>query len=85
MTKLLRLGSKGPEVKKLQQVLNTILHLNPLLKIDGDFGRATNEAVKRFQAERDLGIDGIVGPKTFSALNYKPSQTNAGEKFHLNL
>jgi peptidoglycan hydrolase-like protein with peptidoglycan-binding domain len=52
MTTTLRTGSKGPDVKKLQELLNTTLHLNPALKIDGDFGRATNEAVKRFQAQR---------------------------------
>lgn len=69
MTTTLRTGSKGPEVKKLQELLNTTLLLNPPLKIDGDFGRATNAAVKRFQAEKGLGIDGIVGPKTHKALN----------------
>lgn len=69
MTTTLRTGSKGPEVKKLQALLNTALLLNPPLKIDGDFGRATDSAVKRFQAEKGLGIDGIVGPKTRKALS----------------
>jgi uncharacterized protein (TIGR02594 family) len=69
MTNTLRTGSKGPDVKKLQELLNTTLLLNPALKIDGDFGRATSDAVKRFQAEKGLGIDGIVGPKTRKALS----------------
>ncbi len=76
MKSTLRLGSKGPDVRKLQESLNSILSLNPPLKIDGDFGRATNEAVKRFQAENNLGIDGIVGPKTWKALGYKESNKN---------
>lgn len=78
MTATLRTGSKGPDVKKLQELLNTVLLLNPALKIDGDFGRATDEAVKRFQAEKGLGIDGIVGPKTWKALGYKDGNRNSG-------
>lgn len=70
MTNTLRTGSKGPDLRKLQELLNTTLLLNPALKIDGDFGRATDSAVKRFQAERGLGIDGIVGPKTRKALSF---------------
>ncbi|HTF97346.1 MAG TPA: TIGR02594 family protein [Cellvibrio sp.] len=80
MTTTLRTGSKGPDVKKLQEILNTTLRLNPALKIDGDFGRATNEAVKRFQAENGLGIDGIVGPKTLKALGYNEGNKNFGIK-----
>lgn len=52
MTNILRTGSKGPDVKKLQEILNSILSLNPPLKIDGDFGQATNRAVRRFQVEK---------------------------------
>lgn len=77
MTTTLRTGSKGPDVKKLQDLLNTTLHLNPKLIVDGDFGRATDAAVKRFQAENNLGIDGIVGPKTWKALGYKESNKNS--------
>src|SRR5262249_47974392 len=35
---------------------------------DGDFGRATLGAVKRFQASHGLGADGIIGPITWGAL-----------------
>lgn len=80
MTNILRIGSKGPNVSKLQELLNAALLLNPALKIDGDFGRATNEAVKRFQAERGLGIDGIVGPKTRNALNFYSTNPRSATK-----
>lgn len=80
MTNTLRTGSKGPDVRKLQELLNTTLLLNPALQIDGDFGRATNDAVKRYQAEKGLGIDGVVGPKTWNALSYKEGNKSSGIK-----
>ena len=80
MTTTLRTGSKGPDVKKLQELLNTVLHLNPKLIVDGDFGRATDAAVKRFQAEKGLGIDGIVGPKTWQALNLYSTKSHSAVK-----
>ena len=36
--------------------------------IDGDFGKDTLAAVKAFQQDRGLKVDGIVGPKTWAAL-----------------
>ena len=36
--------------------------------IDGKFGRATEAAVKAFQADHGLAVDGIIGPKTVHAL-----------------
>jgi peptidoglycan hydrolase-like protein with peptidoglycan-binding domain len=43
--------------------------------IDGDFGRATEAAVKEFQQDHGLNQDGVVGPLTYDALekaNKKP-------------
>ena len=36
--------------------------------IDGDFGTATEKAVKEFQRDAGLTQDGICGPKTWAAL-----------------
>lgn len=37
-------------------------------RIDGRYGPLTTGAVRRFQAARDLQVDGIVGPRTFREL-----------------
>lgn len=58
---VLKLGSRGNEVKALQEKLN--------LKADGIFGPITEEAVKDFQRTNGLEVDGIVGANTLSKLN----------------
>ena len=58
---VLKLGSRGNEVKVLQEKLN--------LKADGIFGPLTEEAVKDFQRSNGLEVDGIVGTNTLSKLN----------------
>lgn len=58
---ILKLGSKGDEVKKLQEKLG--------LTADGAFGPKTDAAVKEFQKKNNLEVDGIVGPKTWNELN----------------
>ena len=64
----LRKGDRGKMVRTLQKLLGdkgyTVL-------IDGIFGDETLEAVKAYQADHDLRVDGVVGPKTWSALNNK--------------
>jgi len=59
-------GSKGVAVRGLQRML-----LNrgfDVEEIDGRFGPKTERAVKAFQADRGLDVDGIVGPKTWDSL-----------------
>jgi putative chitinase len=57
---VLRRGSKGEWVKKMQKVLGA----TP----DGDFGPGTERAVKAWQEKNGLKADGVVGPKTLAAM-----------------
>jgi peptidoglycan hydrolase-like protein with peptidoglycan-binding domain len=41
------------------------------LVVDGIFGHKTDEAVKEFQRDNDLTVDGIVGIKTRTKLKEK--------------
>ena len=66
--KLLKQGSKGPEVVKLQKLLK----ITP----DGDFGPMTHKAVIRFQMHNELHPDGIVGNTTWSMLLHAPRLSN---------
>lgn len=63
----LRSGHDGGNVKTLQTILNT-LGAKPVLKTDGKFGPLTDAAVRAYQQQNNLKIDGIVGPKTWAAL-----------------
>ena len=57
---LLKQGSTGPDVEKLQKIL--------LLPVDGIFGRYTKDAVKKFQLHNNIKVDGIVGNVTWQLL-----------------
>jgi putative chitinase len=57
---VLRVGSKGDLVKKMQAVLG--------VTADGDFGPGTERAVKAWQTSKGLTADGVVGPKTLAAM-----------------
>jgi len=69
MNTTLRAGAKGEDVKRLQELLNKNVKPGPNLKVDSHFGPATEKAVRRYQAQKGLGIDGVVGPKTWKSLN----------------
>lgn len=62
ITSTLRLGSRGPEVKCLQEKLK-------LSSVDGIFGPKTKVAVKNFQSSKGLVSDGIFGPISRLSLN----------------
>ena len=62
----IRKGSKNINVGFLQLFLNTY-EVNRL-KIDCDFGGKTEEAVKNFQLNKGLEVDGIVGVKTWTKI-----------------
>src|SRR5262245_51321285 len=60
---VLRKGSNDPAVRDLQQALKALGH-DPG-PADGVFGNATESAVKAFQQEREITVDGMVGKVTW--------------------
>lgn len=67
----LRNGSTGSEVKTLQRLLKQLGYKDAngaVLSIDGEFGPATEYAVRRYQTAKLNGVDGIVGVKTWTKL-----------------
>jgi peptidoglycan hydrolase-like protein with peptidoglycan-binding domain len=70
---VLRVGDHGPVVEFLQTQLDRNGHRlcrtgKPGAGVDGHFGRMTDKAVRQFQRDEALTIDGIVGPATWQAL-----------------
>ncbi|WP_261306077.1 spore cortex-lytic enzyme [Paenibacillus andongensis] len=76
-----RYGATGADVNELQGRLKFIGFYSG--SIDGDYGYKTLTAVKRFQGEFGMKVDGIVGPKTKLKLweatkNWKPTAPTTG-------
>ena len=71
----LKYGHKGNDVKLLQQALNALKYRGSngsSLVVDGDFGPNTLYAVKRFQSNSSgVRVDGVVGPATKKAFKKK--------------
>lgn len=63
-------GDSGPEVELAQRLL--VEKHGYAIIIDGQFGPATDEAVRSFQEKCGLTVDGVVGPATWRALNELP-------------
>ncbi len=74
----LRRGKRGSDVRILQRLLTKHGHA---LAIDGVFGPGTEAAVRRFQAQRGLEVDGIVGPRTLEAMATQPPALVAADGF----
>lgn len=66
--KTLRRGSQGQEVIYLQKILVNMGYDIGRFGVDGNMGKDTEKAVKQFQGEHGLVIDGIVGVKTWAML-----------------
>ncbi|MFC1829610.1 peptidoglycan-binding protein [Thermodesulfobacteriota bacterium] len=63
--KTLKQGHKGKKVKLFQEWL--CIH-GFHLAIDGDFGPATDYAVRQFQKKKKIAVDGIIGEETFKLM-----------------
>lgn len=65
---VLKSGSKGDDVKALQALLKGYGYNLGIWGVDGDFGAATDKAVKQYQKKKGLVVDGIVGANTWKSL-----------------
>lgn len=76
---LLRYGSRGESVRQVQSRLNGLGYWCGTA--DGIFGVNTRSAVRRFQSAKGLSVDGIVGPKTYSALGISSSSSSSSDGY----
>lgn len=63
-------GSTGDAVRQVQQRLKD---RGWKITVDGDFGAKTDAIVRKFQSEKGLDVDGVVGPNTWNALWTTPT------------
>ncbi len=64
-TGMLRMGSEGAKVRELQALL---VRAGYAVKVDGDYGPSTRDAVRDFQKAQKIRADGVAGPETFGRL-----------------
>ncbi len=62
---VVRQGANEHPVRTLQHLLRA---RGSAVAVDGAFGPLTDAAVRDFQRDRQLTVDGVVGPATWSAL-----------------
>lgn len=68
----LQYGDKGTDVRELQELLISRGYNLGSWGADGDYGNATVEAVKAFQRDNGLEVDGVCGDLTANALLNPP-------------
>ena len=73
---LSKYGSRGDEVRQIQTRLRE-LGYNPGT-VDGIYGTNTQNAVRAFQRDKGLSVDGIAGPKTLKALGITSGTSSGG-------
>lgn len=68
---MLKKGSTGTEVEKLQKNLNSLGcrdNENTKLQVDGEFGNRTEAALMKFQKAYKIGVDGIYGMESYKMM-----------------
>lgn len=68
-TILVQNGDTGSLVRRIQHQLNDQESVDISIEVDGSYGPATENAVKKFQEALDQRVDGIVGPVTMNLLD----------------
>lgn len=71
-------GSSGEEVRQIQSKLKSWRYYSG--SVDGVYGSKTYEAVKKFQKNNGLTVDGIAGSQTLAALGINSSSSSSGGK-----
>lgn len=74
---VLCIGDKGDAVKELQQRLIKLGYDCGEAGVDGDFGGSTLAAVRKFQSDHKLTVDGVYGPATKAAMDAALSKAGA--------
>ena len=70
----IRKGSKGDDVKYAQNLLLALGYELPKYGADGRFGEETDAAVRAFQRDEGLAVDGVIGRNTWLALDKSISE-----------
>lgn len=74
---VLRNGEKGEPVRELQESLQALGYTGrngrPLMA-DGDFGANTEHALREYQRDHGLKVDGVAGPKTLESVEQQRQQ-----------
>lgn len=73
LSKLVKPGSKGKDVKKVQEWLNLWRNYKAdwfyNIGVDGEYGPLTEKVIRKFQEMNGLEVDGVVGENTFRVLS----------------
>lgn len=69
---VLRVEAVGSAVSQLQSELQSLGYYKG--EIDGGYGEQTEAAVRQFQSDQQLAVDGVVGPSTWDALSRELAQ-----------
>src|SRR3989338_4391534 len=69
LTRFLRKGESGEEVKKLQEFLSQFPDIYPEKLVTGFFGARTEAAIKKLQEKHGIETVGNVGPNTLPKIN----------------
>ena len=76
----LKKGSKGTDVKALQEFLMQLGYALPRYGADGEFGTETEAALKKLQAKAGVKQDGIYGSDTHQVLMDAIADNDAGKE-----
>ena len=79
-TRTLKKGSKGTDVKALQEFLMQLGYALPKYGADGELGTETEAALKKFQAKAGVKQDGVYGSDTHKAMMDAGADHDAGKE-----